>query len=188
MNAIEFQAIGQTLFAGGLVCNQSGNLSVRDGQRLCITRRGCTLHCLAENDLVRTGIAFDDELTPMASSELAVHRAIYKKTQAVAIVHAHPVHTIALSFVAGEISPCDMEGQIILGKVPVVGHDRLNIKPGAMAEEIADALIDNKIVAIRGHGSFATGKSLQEALEYTTTLEHCCHILYLVKTMGDTPA
>jgi L-fuculose-phosphate aldolase len=91
----QFQNVGQCLFHRGLVSSQSGNLSIRMGDRLIITRRGCNLGYLQEKDLIETGINKNDRWTPLASIELPVHRAIYQTTQARAIVHAHPVHVIA---------------------------------------------------------------------------------------------
>ena len=50
--------------------------------------RGFTARIIrSHKDLVRTGIYEDDRFTPRASSELAVHRAIYTGTPAQAIVH-----------------------------------------------------------------------------------------------------
>ena len=183
MELAQFQQIGHSLADQGLVYTQSGNLSMRKGQELCITRRGSILGNLTIADLVYTGIFKDDQFTMLASSELGVHRAIYKKTGAEAIVHAHPAHTIALSFAERWIIPCDMEGQLKLCKVPVIGEESATAKPGSYAGEIADALSDAPIIVVRSHGSFAIGKSLDEALDYIVILEQCCHILYLRRSM-----
>lgn len=125
----------------------------------------------------------DDTATPLASTELAVHRAIYKQTLALAIVHAHPPHTVALSLVAKDIVPLDMEGSYLLSMVPVVGRELL-LKHGAYAGEIAQDLKNSKIVAVYGHGSFAIGQLLEEAFQFTTTLEQSCHVIWLMRSLG----
>ena len=51
----QVQNVGRDLFARGLVSSHSGNLSIRLGDRLIITRRGCQLGCLEEHDLIETG-------------------------------------------------------------------------------------------------------------------------------------
>lgn len=178
----QFQAVGRDLCARGLVSSHGGNLSVRIGDRLMITHRGSMLSYLEEGDLVETGITKNDRATPLASTELAVHRAIYKKTSVSAIVHAHPAYAVALSFAEREIIPCDLEGSLLLPKVPVLGWDT-TVKPGEFAEEIAEALKEYKIVLVRSHGSFAAGQLLEEAYHYTTTLEQSCQLLYLLKTL-----
>ena len=141
------------------------------------------LGCLEEQDLVETGINRNDRNTPLASTELVVHRSIYKLTPASAIVHAHPSYAVALSFTQREIVPCDMEGNLMFAKVPVLGWE-MTVKPGELAEEISGALKDHKIVLVRGHGSFATGQLLEEAYHYTTALEESCRLLYLLKALG----
>jgi len=140
------------------------------------------LGCLEEHDLVETRINKNDRFTPLASTELTVHRAIYKHTPASAIVHAHPAHAIALSFSEQEIIPCDVEGSLLLPRVPVLGWGT-TVKPGGCAEEIGEALTTHKIVLVRGHGTFAAGQLLEEAYHYTTTLEESCRLLYLLKAL-----
>jgi len=86
----QFQTVGRDLFTKGLVSSHSGNLSIRLGERIIITRRSSRLGCLEEHDLIETGLSKNDRNTPLASVELAVHRAIYQQTSALAIVHAPP--------------------------------------------------------------------------------------------------
>jgi L-fuculose-phosphate aldolase len=178
----QFQAVGRDLCARGLVSSHSGNLSIKLGEHLCITHRGSMLSCLEEHDLVETGINKNDRFTPLASTELVVHRAIYKRTSASAIVHAHPAHAVALSFTEKEIIPPDADGSLLLSKVPVLGW-QTTIKLGELAEEIAEALKTCKIVLVHGHGSFAAAQLLEEAYQYTSALEASCHLLYLLKTL-----
>ena len=178
----QFQAVGRDLCARGLVSSHSGNLSIRLGERLFITHRSSMLGWLEEQDLVETGINKNDRATPLASTELAVHRSIYNQTSASAIVHAHPAYAVALSFSEREITPCDVEGNLLLSKVPVLGWGMV-VKSGGLAEEVAGALKEHKIVLVRGHGSFAVGQLLEEAYHYTTTLEESCRLLYLLKSL-----
>ena len=178
----QFQAVGRDLCARGLVSSHSGDLSIKLGERLCITHRGSMLSCLEEHDFVETGISKNDRFTPLASTELLVHRAIYKRTSASAIVHAHPAYAVALSFTGQEIIPCDVEGSLLLSKVPVLGWGT-TVKPGELAGEIAKALTKHKIVLVHRHGSFAAAQLLEEAYHYTSTLEESCRLLYLLKTL-----
>ena len=75
---------------------------------------------------------------------------------------------------------------MLLSEVPVLGWGTA-VTAGELAEEIAEALKQHKIVLVRGHGTFATGQLLEEAYHYTTTLEESCRLLYLLKTMGIDP-
>ncbi len=180
----QFQTVGRDLFTRGLVSSHSGNLSIRLGERLCITHRQSMLGNLQQQDLVETGVNRNDRCTPWASTELFVHRTIYQKTSAQAVVHAHPPYTVALSFNQTEIVPTDMEGRLLLPRVRVLIPDSADFKPGGLAEQIADALKEARIVVVRGHGTFATGQLLEEAYHYTTTLEESCRLLYLLRSLG----
>ena len=178
----QFQTVGSDLFARGLVSSRGGNMSIRLGDRIIITRRGSMPNCLQESDLIETGVSRNSRATPLASIELPVHRAIYLATQALAIVHAHPPHAVALSMTDTEIVPSSADSLAELGKIPVVGWN-MEVKPGGLADIIAQALKQQRIIMVRSHGSFAIGQLLEEAYNVTTVLEENCRILCLLKSL-----
>lgn len=182
----QFQEVGQALFTQGLVSPQGGNLSIKLGEHLVITHRGSALGSIQEGDLVETGITKNNRATPLASTELEVHRCIYKNTSALAVVHAHPPYAVALSFTEKEIVPPDVEGQALLSRVPILCTGREE-KAGGLADEIARLLGECRIVLVRGHGSFAASQLLEEAYYYTVVLEQSCRLLYLLKALGVAP-
>lgn len=184
----QFQQVGRDLFAQGLVSSHSGNLSIRLGDNITITRRGSMLNCLEEHDLVETGVNKNNRSTPLASTDLFIHRAIYRETQALAIVHAHPPHAVALSLTGTEIEvvPSGVEGLSIMGKVPVVGQNMV-VDQTELAEIVAQTLKEYRIVMIHGHGSFAIGQWLEEAYNYTTRLEESCQVLCLLRSIRVSP-
>lgn len=154
---------------------------------MIITRRGSRLGCLEENDLIETGTSKNDRNTPLASVELLVHRTIYQMTPALAIVHAHSPHAVALSLTETEIIPNDTDGLSIAKRLPVLGW-HMEVKPGGLADIIAQALKQCRIVMVHGHGSFAIGQLLEEAHNYTTTLEESCRVICLLKSLKVTPS
>ena len=182
----QFQVVGQSLFTQGLVSPQGGNLSVKLGERLVITHRGSALGSIQEGDLVETGIDRNSRSTPRASTELKVHRCIYKNTPALAVVHAHPPYAVALSFTEKEIVPPDIEGRALLSRVPVLCTG-MKGKAGELADRIARLLGEHKVVLVRGHGTFAASQLLEEAYYYTVVLEQSCRLLYLLKALQVKP-
>ncbi len=182
----QFQTVGRDLFTCGLISGFAGNLSIRMGDRIFITRRGSNKGSLLENDIIETGIYKNDRQTPLASSELAVHRAIYQHTAASAVVHAHPSHAVAISLSEKEIVPSDDKGKEVVGSVPVVGCQS-EVLPGAYADTIAQELQKVRIVMVRGHGSFAIGQLLEEAYEITSIFEESCKVLCLLKSLQARP-
>jgi L-fuculose-phosphate aldolase len=179
----EFQWVGRELMNLGLLTLHAGNLSVRHNSRVFITRTGSMLGHLAAGDVVETPLDPRKPRHPLASMELPAHLAIYEATWAGAIVHAHPASAIALSFVTDRIVPVDSEGAIILGEVPVVRAKQAVASP-EIARKAAARLRTHRVVLVAGHGSFAVGRSLEEALSFTTTLEMSAKIAILVRALG----
>lgn len=178
----EFQRIGRDLFLSGLVSSHGGNMSMRLGDRLVITRRGLQLGQITAEDIVETGLYEDDSNIMLASSETPVHRAIYLNTAALAIVHAHTKAAIALSLLEDEIVPIDNEGSYLLHKVPVVSSELAS--GSSIADLVAASLKQYKIIMVRGHGCFATGQLLEEAYQWVSCLEESSQILYYCRTLG----
>ena len=147
----QFQQIGRDLFVAGVISSHGGNLSVRMGDRILITRRGSMLARLEERDVIETGLEENDSNVMLASTEINVHRAIYQGTSAQAIVHAHPPYAIARSLMCDEIVPIDSEGSYLLHKVPVV-HTELTAGSKEVADLLPKWLKEYDIVMLRGHG------------------------------------
>jgi len=181
MISAQFQTVGRDLFARGLVSSNSGNLSIRIGDQVIITRRGGMLNCLSENDLIETGISKNSRATPLASTDLSIHRAIYRETQALAIVHAHPPHAVALSIRDKEIMP-GVEDSSLIGTVPVVGWSE-ELEKECLADIVARALKQHHIIMVHNHGSYAIGQLLEEAYNFTTALEHGSQVLCLTRSL-----
>lgn len=178
----QFKNVGRDLFTGGIISSHTGNLSIRLRNRLIITRRGCMLGALEEHDLIETGINKNDRFTPLASTDLAIHRAIYQTTPTGAVIHAHPPYAIALSLTETEIVPNCSEGLDTVGRVPILSCG-MEVKSGGMAEVIAEALLEHRVVMVRGHGSFAIGPLIEDAFECTTALEENSQVICILKTL-----
>jgi L-fuculose-phosphate aldolase len=179
-----FREIGRDLYTANMVSSHGGNLSMRLGDRIVIKRRGAMLGNLKPHDLIETGLEKNDSGVALASTELIVHRQIYKQTPALAICHCHPRTAIALSLSREEIVPIDNEGSYLLKKVPVIWEEFASGTP-EMANKLANALQKYKIVMLRGHGSFAIGQTLDEAFFWSSTLEEACQIILAAKAINE---
>jgi len=180
----QFRDIGRDMYVDRLISSHGGNISLRFGDRVIIKRRGAMLGQLKPHDLVETGLERNDSNVVLASTELIVHRAIYQATPALAVVHAHPRTAVAFSLSRDEIVPIDNEGSYLLKKVPVVAVEMASGSP-QMAQAVAEALKEYKVVMLRGHGSFATGQTLDEAFQWTSALEECCQIILAAKLINE---
>jgi L-fuculose-phosphate aldolase len=179
----QFQKFGRDLFLQGLTSSHGGNMSVRMGDRIIITRTGAMLGHLSERDLIETGLDEDNSNIMLTSSELVVHRAIYQNTSALAIVHVHPPHAVALTLALKDaIIPIDSEGSYLFRKVPVVQTEK-TVGSKDVAKLAAQMLREYKIFMLRGHGCFSIGPVLEEAYQWCSSLEESCKIYYLTRTL-----
>ena len=179
----EFRRIGKLLFEEGLIDSHGGNMSVREGDRIYITCRDAMLGDLKEGDVVEVGFESGGE-EKNASRELATHRAVYRQCDAKAIVHAHPANTIAVSLTDNRIVPQDAEGIFLYKSAPIV-----RVRDGIGSEETVRLLPsflgrENVVAAVKGHGSFAIGGSLEEAYKYVSSLENSGRVIIAVRSSG----
>jgi len=180
----QFRDIGRDIYVGGLTSSHGGNMSVRVGNRLIIKRRGAQLGRLKPEDFVTTSLTTKDSGLMRASTELIVHRTIYLKTSALAVIHCHPRTAIVLSMTRDEIIPIDNEGSYLLHKIPVVAAEFASGSQ-EMADLVAETLRGYKVIMLRGHGCFATGQTLEEAFHWCSTLEEVSDIILEAKLLGE---
>jgi len=176
----EISRFGKKLVAAGLVESHFGNISLKRGNKMLITRSGIALDEINEKSVVEIDLDTPSSLDTIASSETIVHRAIYKNTSALAIIHAHAPYAVIQSFIeeTDSLKPIDSEGQYFLHEIPIV-HGGAGTPE--LAENTAKALREHKGVIVYSHGTFAAGKILEEAFVTTTQIEHSSKIKYYVE-------
>ncbi len=177
----EIAKYGRKLVEHKLVESNFGNISLRAGDKMLITRTGAALDEIKGNKVIEVDIQNSSSLDIIASSESVVHREIYRQTSALAIIHAHCEYAVVESLLegpAGIILPLDSEGQYFLGDIPIVEGGIGSFK---LADNLANALSRRRGAIAYGHGTFAIGQTLGDAYIVTTQLEHSCKIKYLYK-------
>ncbi|OFV67449.1 MAG: fructose-bisphosphate aldolase [Candidatus Syntrophoarchaeum caldarius] len=180
---------GRKMVISGLVDSHFGNVSKRIGDRMQISTTGSMLDEL-EGEIISVPIdpSIPDEMDVIASSEVNLHRKVYEKTSALAILHGHSRYAVALSMIYGKgnlIVPEDSESLYLLHEIPVVGG---GVGSDELAEAVADALKDHKAAIAEGHGTFARGSTVDEAFVILSSVEHACCVKYLVDTGKKGPA
>lgn len=178
-----FSQVGRDLFLSGAVTSHGGNLSVREGDRIFISRRGAMLGRMRDGDVVETSMQ-PCESDAECSRELVVHRAIYVATDATAIVHAHTRHTIYRSMVADKIEPIDSESRYVIGDSIPVFDPAEKISSSEAAAMLSSALRHVSVAVLRSHGPFAIGESLEDAFYRISALEASCALLDLRDSVG----
>lgn len=188
---------GKKCVDSGLVEGNFGNMSFVSSDRdlIFITKTETLLDDLSESDIVcvsgDTCLENSNEFylseEKQASSELCVHRAIYKKTNAKCVLHLHPPYSVVVSLLEYQINnisasenffihPMDSEGEMFLKKIPVVSG-----APGSLdlAEKVSQSLKGSKGVIVKGHGVFVAESDFKKAYITASLIEHSARILYL---------
>jgi len=179
-----FREIGEDLYTAQMISSHGGNLSIRLGDRVIIKRRGAQLGRLKPHDLIETRLDKNDSGVALASTELLVHRTIYLNTPALAICHCHPRTAVAFSLSRDEIVPIDNEASYLLKKIPIITEEFASGTP-QMANKVAEALMNYKVIMLRGHGTFATGQTLDEAFFWSSTVEEAAQIMLYTKQINE---
>ncbi len=185
----QFRKFGGFLRERGFNSASSGNISVRRGSKMYITRRGSMKGDLQPGDIVEVNLEKDDSSIVIASTETYIHRNILLHTPALATMHCHPPNTVTLSIYYTEvlhqdfIVPIDVEGHYLLKKIPII---TLKNPTGSkeMEEEIPKALQNYNIMILRGHGVFSRGPNLIEAYNWITIVEEAATIIYKCLQLG----
>ncbi|GAA4702823.1 class II aldolase/adducin family protein [Streptomyces youssoufiensis] len=172
----------------GLVVGTSGNVSARVGDIVLVTPSGVPYDALGPRDLVAVdldGRVRVGHLRP--TSELPLHLAIYRATDARAIVHTHAVHATAVSTLVTELPAVHYMAGALGGPVRVApyalyGSDEL-------ARHVLAALRDRTGCLLRNHGTVVYADTLRRAYEHTAQLEWMCQVwLAAAAVPGRAPA
>ncbi len=176
----EISKFGKKLVTQGLVSSHFGNISVRIGDYMYITRSGSMLDEITKDDVVRVSIYKPSSLDLIASSEVSAHREIYKNTSALAIIHDHSPFAVIESLIHKEsgkdrVVPIDSEGSYFLHDIPIVEG---GIGTEKLARNLANALAERKAAIVYSHGVFARGTILEDAFVAASMVEHSCKMMY----------
>ncbi len=195
---------GRRLWLKGIFSGTDGNMSLRVGDVFLITASGVSKGFLKLKDFgmvdIKTG-----EVRGNVSSEYRMHLQIYRKTEANAVVHAHPPFATALSCIK-KINGISVDGKIdvsllVESMLFLSGKPNLRaeLKEGAfmplvafepassweLAEAVSDRLASSgsKVALMACHGAVATGSSLEEAVNLMELIENFSNVF--LRTVRD---
>ncbi|HEY2988954.1 MAG TPA: class II aldolase/adducin family protein [Candidatus Binatia bacterium] len=191
MKALEREIIrwGRLLFERRLISGWGGNISCRLGKnRLLITGQHAPLGFLAPENLVEIDLdGRPVKKKQQPSSETPMHLAVYRGTDAQAVIHAHPPTVLGFSLSHESFVPVSFEEKYTIGEVAIVRQETPTVTDPT---ELVEELRLTPVVIIGGHGTVAIGKDLQEAFLLTDLLEEAvqCQVLVDHRALPDEPA
>jgi L-ribulose-5-phosphate 4-epimerase len=103
--------------------------------------------------------------------ETEIHTGIYRaRPDVMAVVHSHPVHSVAFTITKKPILPVTVHGAIFADGVPtfdVVGH----VNTRELGDAMAKVLGSHRAVLLKMHGAVIVGSSVEEAFAASLQLE-----------------
>jgi len=168
----------------GLTVGTSGNISVRGGEHIAITPSGVDYEALGPEDIcviTLDGQHVDGPDNP--SSEVPMHTVVYEFTDALAVVHTHPVYATVVGTLLHEVPRihymlAHLGGPVRVAPYAPFGTDKL-------ARNCIVAMKDRYAVLLQNHGATTYGDSLAKAYSRSIYLEWLCRIYCEAKTLGD---
>lgn len=165
----------QALRRDRLVVGTAGNVSVRVADLVAISPSGVAYETLTPEQIGvhrLDGEPVDAPLRP--SSELPLHLAIYRATDATATVHTHGVASTAVSTVLDELPSSHYYTAMFGGPVRVSPYATYGTD--ALAQSVVTALRDRSGAIMGNHGAVTVARSLSHAYALTEYLEYLCDV------------
>jgi L-fuculose-phosphate aldolase len=173
----------------GLTTGTSGNVSVRvpGSSQVVVSPSSVRYETMLVGDVctvdLDSGDQVDGDRNP--TTELLMHLAVYRaRPDAGAVIHAHTLHTTALSLLGKGIPPImDEQVQLLGGEVALCPH----MLPGseALACTVVEHLGDRRAVILAHHGMLACGRDVQQALDVCQATDRLARIYLLALQAGD---
>jgi L-fuculose-phosphate aldolase len=115
-----------------------------------------------------------------------MHLAIYRATDARAVVHTHAAHATAVSTLVPELPLIHYMAGALGGPVRVAPYATYGTPE--LAENMLQALADRTACLLQNHGTIAYGDSLNQAYDRTAQLEWMSRVWLLASSVpGLTP-
>ncbi|MEV3890071.1 class II aldolase/adducin family protein [Streptomyces griseoincarnatus] len=171
----ELVATARRTVADGLVVGTSGNVSVRVGDTVLVTPSGVPYDRLTPADV--TGVDLEGRQvlgTLVPTSELPLHLAVYRTTDARAVVHTHAVHATAVSTLVDELPAIHYMTAALGGPVRVAAYATYGTPE--LAGNTLRALDGRTGCLMRNHGTLTHGAGLDQAYDRTAQLEWMCRV------------
>lgn len=187
---LDLVEVGKRLYERGFIAGTDGNLSVRLGsESMLTTPSGVHKGMLRPEQIVKCDLEGNttDERKP--SSEIRMHVLVYlARPEVSAAVHAHPVHSVALSLVGVNLAECLLpEAALALGSIPTAPYatPTTDDVPDSIQELLCQSF--NALILAR-HGTLTLGRTLEEAFIRLETVEHTARITAVARSIGPTYA
>ncbi len=171
--------------ASGINRGTSGNLSVRLDGGFLITPSATNYSDLVAEDIVEMNLEGEWEDSVKPSSEWRFHRDIYRhRTDARAIVHAHPVFCTTLACLGRPI-PALHYMVAVAGGTDIRCATYATFGTQELSDHVLAALTDRKACLMANHGLLCFEQDLPRALALAIEIEQLAQVYHQCLTVGE---
>jgi L-fuculose-phosphate aldolase len=185
----ELVTVAREMNRSGLNRGTSGNLSIRSGEGMLITPSGLPYEQLEATDIVYVedrGEAqprIDGDGKP--SSEWRIHRDVYRaRPDALAILHAHPVHSTALACLRRPL-PAFHYMVAIAGGRDIRCAEYATFGSQALSDHVLSALDGRDACLMANHGILVLARDLTRAQSLAQEVEQLARSYLQCLAVGD---
>lgn len=189
--AREFSEIREAVVAGvpelaAMTDARTGNLSVRDGERVAVTPTGvpyADIDVQSVPVLTMEGEQIASDLDP--SSETPMHLALYRALDFGAILHAHAPWSTTMAVLGAELPPVHYMLAAAGGTVPVVPYAPFGTE--ALAKSAVETLeaAGTSACFLANHGLIAAGSNVEDAIETAVAVESTSRLYLQAQAVGE---
>lgn len=182
---MEVAATMARLYERTLTTATGGNVSARVGDVMLITPSGKDKASLKAEDIAVVDIATGCQIGTSwrLSIESEMHRSIYLKTDAKAVVHSHPTFASLYSALDETIDTHIIaETYYLLDEVVKVPYELMGTRE--LAEKVSTYACKAHALLLENHGALTTGATLLSAFDRMEVLEQAARLTYLSKSFG----
>jgi ribulose-5-phosphate 4-epimerase/fuculose-1-phosphate aldolase len=185
------ERVAQSIHRRGLTHGRTGNLAVRDGERVLLTPTGVSLADVSADELSVVGLDGTHLDGPKPTKEAFLHVAVLRvRPDANAVVHTHSVHSAAVSCLAdvdpeNPIPPLTAYYGMRVGTLRMLPY----FAPGdpAATAAVEEAARATPALLLRNHGPVVAGADLDAALDALEELEHTAQLFLLTRGLATAP-
>ena len=173
------------------IFDEHGHLSARSepGSKTVAINANSSPRTASLNDFVSFDLD-DGEYPPSAPGETTIHAEVFRARDDVnAVCHNHSPYAVAVASTGVEMRPVHSNGAV--QAEPITVYDDVDEEGGLLITtdkeggDIAEALGDDRVLMLRGHGAVVTGDSIADAVISSIKLEFNSRLLYHQAQLGE---
>ena len=169
-----------------LTPGRTGNLSVRDGDRVAVTPTGVPYDSFDAADVPVVSLDGERLAGRMApSSEVPMHTGIYGHDRPGAIVHTHSPWATTMATLGRKLPPVHYMIAAVGREVPLADYAPYGTEELAANVVAAMAEADSDAAILANHGLVVTGAELETAVENTRHVEDICRLYLRASAVGE---